>query len=267
MLGMSPAMDAALAFSTPYPVVRLTDLRTDTTDTNVYTFTACQIDLGGSLTSADDEILTNAHVRAASKRALVVAVHGEDAAATFNVSGVTLGGVSGTEHYDRGGAGAGVLVNTACYIFFPDTLGSITTTDIVVTFSENVTSCAIAVISIENIRKFDPNTSGADTTGTGDLTVATTATSYTIPGFPVYLAFSTINATGEAVSFVLNYGSGAGGSLPQPQLLYESDNGEMGYAGAWAWSYPAGSHAGASWTISWSGTADADAIAVPTLRV
>lgn len=257
-----------LAFQTPIPRVVLTDLRSDVSDATTYTFTACQVDIWPTLSFADT-LGTNPYVISSSRSFVAVAIHGEDAAATFGVTSVTLGGVAGTEIHDRGGAGAGILVNTAFYVWATEALQGITTTDIAVTFSEAVTGCAIGVMSISNVAAFITTVAGLDTTGNGTLTLTAFAVADTTGVKGIHFCFSTINAAGEALAISLNANTIVPTDASQAILLYEGSNAEFGYAGAYAYvtQTAAGEVGGGSWTLSWDGTANADAIAPRVVRI
>jgi hypothetical protein len=227
------------------------------------------VDLGGTLSFADT-FGTNPYAISSSRSFVVVIIHGEDSAATFGVSGVTLGGVAGSELYDRGGAGAGVLVNTAVYAWATEALQGITTTDIAVTFSEAVTGCAIGVLSVSNVGTFIATVpGGTGNTGSGLISLAPTPPTDITGVKGLCLCGSTINAAGEAVTFdALANGLNPTGAS-QSILLYEGSNAEFGYAAAYAYvtQTGAGSIGFTKWDVSWSGTANADAIAPTPIRV
>lgn len=155
------------------PSVKLTDLRNDVSDLTTYTFTNCAIGpitfgVAGAGTPIPGQVL-----RSSGFRNIAVIVHGEDAATSFSVTGVTIGGVSGTEQIDR--VGATSAINTAIYTWAGSTLDGIANTNIAVTWSEAITSCAIGVLSIENMPML-VGLSSASAVGTGVMNAAVTGT-------------------------------------------------------------------------------------------
>lgn len=252
MLSMSPVAHS-LVYKRAAPRIRVLDVREDVTDLTTYTFTACNIDLGGTGSETGDVYGTNPHVRVNSKAAIIVLVHAEDAATTFSVNSVTIGGVSGVEQQDRGGGTN--AINSATYSWNTAALFGITTTDIVVTFSEAVTGCAIGVLLVENIG-LHIRMHGGGNTGTAAFNVSTTAS----PDEPYYF---------QLVATTQSAGSGAETALFEncfnnsinfpPMLLYEASNAEFAYAAAWTYTAhycPAGQD---RMRVDWSGTSAFDA--------
>ena len=256
-------MDLAM-LSRPRPDVKLLDVRSDVTNLTTYTFTSVNLgDLGGTMSTSGDAYSANPHVKAKSRKMVAVIVHGEDAATTFGVNSVTIGGVAGTENIDRGGAT--VLVNTAIYWWPTSALQGITSTDVVVTFSEAVTSCAIGVVLIDNIGLIiDLGPSTAQDAGTGTMQITITPALANSTSDAVILFGSTCATGTETVQFNSdNTGLATSiGCQGMPiNTLYDSSNAEIAFAAGWTWipAYPAGAFN--SFTIVWSGTGACDAVA------
>jgi hypothetical protein len=142
---MIPHPFLTLLLDIPYPRVSVLDAVVDETDQTTYTFTGCNVFSGGS--SRDQGVWPGCRSRA--HKLIIVAVHGLNDTTTFDVTSVAIGGVSGTERIDRGGTTN--AVNSAIYSWEASALSDITNTDIVVTWSEAVTACAIGVVIVEGI--------------------------------------------------------------------------------------------------------------------
>lgn len=248
------------------PFVEVHDIKESVSDLTTYTFTSCQMPIIGtsiqrSSTTADFDV----QHRSPSHRTIMCIVHGEDAAITFGVSGVTLGGVAGSEDVDSAGASASHL--TSIYRWHGLSLDTITTTDVVVTFTEAVTSCAICLLSVYNV----PNLSVADssdtaTSGTGDLVLNTgqgSANTFYVDGPNWVVSASTCATGGGTETPEVNIVTQS--SIYHPTLLYQRSNAEMDYAAWFTWSpqYNADNRFGwAGQTVSWSGAGSASLVAV-----
>lgn len=155
------------------PKVTLTDLREDISNLTVYTFSGCNISYGagGTLSSeSSDNVIAGAngsYPRASSRSIIIVTIHAEDAALTFGISGVTLGGVAGSEEADRGGGTS--AINSGLYWWRTADIVNITNTDIVVTMTEAVTGCAIGVLRIDNIGTAQKSGTNSGNVGTGEI--------------------------------------------------------------------------------------------------
>lgn len=243
-------------FRSPIPQVKLYDVKSDVGNLTTYTFSNCSIpDLG----SDDDNgvFQTNPHQRSPSRKTLVIIVHAIDALTVYTVSTVTLGGVGVSLHADGGG---GIVANTAVAYDPASKYRGITTTDVVVTFSEAITSCAISILVVSNIGVQNSFGSVANN-GTGVFTAAPSVTAFAAETFPVFILGSTCvtAAGGETVSFSpLNSGCVA------PMLLYEASHAEATFAAAWTYSpqWNAGNTVPLDMNVSWSGAGAADCTGV-----
>jgi len=239
------------------PFVRLLDVRESTTNATTYTFTSVSAPpQRGCPSVASETYGASPHLRSATRSLLAVIVHAEDAAVTFGVSSVTFGGVGGTERVDRGGGTS--AINTAIYTWTGDLLGAVTTTDVVVTFSEAVTGCAIGVVEISNIgaAEIGSSTSGS---GTGILTFSPSPsiTQYGETSIGLYASTMITGASSETFSTgIINGATPNGGS---PIVLYEGQNAEFAYAAAFSLSnqYTADGNAFAI-ASEWSGATAGD---------
>jgi hypothetical protein len=212
-------------------MVRLLDVQNLATDLTTYTFTGVNCgEFGTTLTNSADAYGTNPHQRSTGRKAIVVIVHGEDAATTFGVSGVTLGGVAGVELVDRGGGAT--AINTAIYIFHTDGLQGITSTDIAVTFSEAVTACAIGVLEVSNFGLVVANGT-ATAVATGNLVLAPTMSAVNSDRNMLFIVGTTaVQVVGEFLSVTTPSGS----VHSSPELLYDRSNAEISYAALWTYS-------------------------------
>lgn len=236
------------------PMVKLCDVRSDTTDLTTYTFTAVNLgDLGSVASIAGDAYGVNPHMRSNGRKMIVVVIHGEDAAVTFGVTSCSIGGVAGTECADRGGGTN--AINTATYSWDTNALQGITNTDVVVVWTEAITGCAIGVLSVENIGLAQLFATAA-TNGTSLITASPSRSLTNDDTFAVAVMGSTNLTSTETATF----GSGTGG-LCNPMLLYSSDNGEFAYAAAWAYSAQwCGGIASYPTTVGWSGASGMDLV-------
>lgn len=244
------------------PQVKLLDLREDTSDLTTYTFANCVVSPTGG--TADFNYNTNdprnlPRLRSTTRSAIVVIVHAEDALATFGVSSVTLGGVSGVERVDRGGGTN--AINTAIYSWTTDIIEGITNTDIVVTFSEAVTGCAVAVIEVSNIGPFFLMSVSAQT-ATGPIGLNGNGAQEFISAVAVIGSTMITGAGSEVFTFSAN-------SNPHsnfyPVMLYEASNSEFAYAGGYAINKNVNGQYGVSEfriSVDWSGATAGDAAAV-----
>lgn len=223
------------------PEVKLQDVRSDTTDLTTYTFTDVNIgDLGTAMSVPSGNYANQAVWRSPTNRTIAVMVHSEAAAVTWTVTSCTIGGVAGVKAVDRGGAT--VAINSAIFLFGASILQGISNTNVVVTMSKAVTSCAIGVISIENISYTRDAGIGTGTgqTATGSAVGTggtTTSTDNSVVGLGL-LSAST-HATGlETVQFTVRPDNQSG--CQEPYLLYDQSNAEIGFAAAWTYSpnYP-----------------------------
>lgn len=230
-----------LLLKTSMPQVKVTDVRSDITDLTTYTFTNVNLgDLGTQTTPTLGNYNDQSVLRSPTNRTIAVMVHSEAAAVTWTVSTCTIGGVAGVKPIDRGGATT--AINSAIFLYNAASLQGIANTDIVVTFSKAITSCAIGVVSIEN---FNYNRNGALGTGSANSAAgaavstggSTTSTENSVAGTMV-LACSTHTTGLETVQFTARPDAQSGNY--EPYLLYDQNNAEIGFAAAWAYNpgYP-----------------------------
>lgn len=232
----------ALLLDRKGPTVRLLDLQTSATDLTTYTFTGCNLNLGASPSIAGDDYLTHPMLRSAQKTGIVINVHGLDAATAYTVSSIKIGGaggVAGTVIVDTGGSLLG-----SCATFYWDTLalGGIANTDVVVVFSEAVTSCAIGIVEIGNLALFKSIGGFATSTTAGEAIFA-----YDVPSadavdvYTILLGAMTCEAASNVPVDLKGMAPTVNTVLPDssrpPELLYEGSNGEFAYAAAYAISY------------------------------
>lgn len=231
-------------------------------DLTTYTFSAMHIPRPGAVEFNSDFANSDfPHLKARSRELVVVIVHGEDAAANFGVSSVTIGGIAGMEAVDRGGATN--AINTAVY-FWRSSLFGITNTDVVVTWSEAVTSCAVGVLLV-NCMSLAAVPAGATATGTGDLSLAINASLTSMDGLNT-CAIAGATCAGETET--CDWRVSAAGANEAPVMLYEGSNAEMAWSGAWSRmsQYQGGNGAAtANMTASWSGAGAGDAAGIIVL--
>lgn len=249
------------------PSVRLLATASNTNDLTAYTFTA--VDIGGfgarhPMGAHENVLLNNPMLSSPGRAAIVVFVHGEDAAATFGVNSVTIGGVSGTEIFDRGGVTQ--AVDSAIYIWSAGDLAGIANTDIVVTWSEAVTSCAIGVVEVSNLRSFGVLASGS-AFGASNLAVTVTGVAdeeAVIGGVVLFCSTCVTGASTEFPSFEI-----AGAAVPpadgfEPCQIYHESNAEIDFAAFYYLisSVDLGGADRSRFQGNWSGAGQADVVAV-----
>lgn len=243
------------------PIVEVLDVRSDTTDLTTYTFTAVSGiagALGSTATIAGDTYAANPHVRARSRKFIQVNVHAIDALSVYTVSTCTIGGVGGTKIVDAGGLSA---ASAAAFIYDTQALQGITSTDVVVTFSEAVTSCAIGVLAVSNIgvlQNVVTNVWG----NTGDLLSSfDTPSPELIEHNALLIGAGTVNAASLLPSSFRNYEGVVEGSRPV-EIAYMSNNAEMSYYCGWTWSpqYNYNNPHTALFAVDYTGTADGVAV-------
>jgi len=229
------------AFSTVFaqqkPRVVLQDLRLDAVGATTYTFTACQLgDFGGTYSAVNTDSFSASSVRTGSKKHIVVLIHSRDAATLFTVNSATLGGVAGTEIADRGGAT--VACSSAIYRWSTEALADITGSNIVVTFSEAITACAISVLLVENVGLLLTGTTASGTaTGTTAITMsATPATLAENTRHMLVIMMSTAFSSVAVPQFTLLDATSLITCMDHPTLLYHGNDGGniINYSAAWS---------------------------------
>lgn len=245
--------------------VVVTDVRGDASDLTTYTFTGCYIgDLGSVATVTGFNWTNECMAQSVGKRVIAVCIHAEDAATVFDVSSVTIGGVAGSEKIDR--AGATVLISSAIYTWSSESLAGVgSVADIVVTFSEAVTACAIGVLNIDNCMSEGSLTSvGGQATGSINLSTGPSATNQFLSPCQIIAATCGTGGGTERIRFDNGQANSRTSSFPAPTLLYEGSVADIDYAAAYtSGSFASGAanstdHYGIS--ASWSGAGNGDAV-------
>jgi hypothetical protein len=227
-----PALNTVL--SPQRPNVTLMHTASSVSALTTYTFTGASLSNFGGTNSFVDGYTTDPNVRIASKKFLAVLVHAEDSATVFSISNVTIGGVSGVEAVDRGGATQ--AINSGIYIFSTDSLAGITSSDVVVTMSEAVTGCAIGVVEVENVSTYGTVTSGSGLSS-GIISADLVAPSLAVTDRNMLiLAASTCLVGTETAQFYFAEQISTTSSFFAPQLLYDLSTANYAYAASWAYS-------------------------------
>jgi hypothetical protein len=142
------ALTAAI-YAKPRPSLVFVGSTFSAVDTDPYTFTAAGLGAPGHF------------------RTIIVGIHCEDAATNYSISSVTVQGFTATQVVASANSPA---IKAALYAV---TVRSGWTGDVVVDFSEGITSCGISVWAAYNL---DSNTAVATTTATADNTGMTVIT-------------------------------------------------------------------------------------------
>lgn len=228
-----------------------------------YTFTAAQVDvpMGANINTTFGAA---EHLRARFDSMIVVCVHGEDSATLFSVSSVTIGAVAGTEQVDRGGATS--AINTAIYTWAAQALADIANTDVVVTWSENITACSIAILVLDNMVQ-TAQIAADVAVGTGALELLPTLAIEPIwPWFVTVIASTCATGGGTEVASLNELSTFANQPLGTnyfPMQMYADSSANIDFAGAVAFSpsVPALNDQ-FGFKVSWSGAGAGDAVAV-----
>jgi hypothetical protein len=251
-------------FARKRPEVKLLDLREDTSALTTYTFTNCNThDIGTTASITGQFTDTVVPSRSTSRKAIAVIVHGKDDALTFDVTGVTLGGVAMTQAVDRNGTT--YAVDTAIFWVASASIADVANTNIAVTFSEAVTGCAIGVVSVDNLSTF-VSIGTASGASAANLTLAP-APSFAARNSQHCMLVGSTHVTGslsERVEFfVASSGVSVASGMQPPILLYEAGNAGFSYAACWSYmpGYTADTSAFAIVT-SWNGAGGFDGAAV-----
>lgn len=255
-----------------FPRVLLLSTANSTSDLTTYTFSA--MDIGGLHAahpfSAEETIpssMPGPPLASSGRKTILAIIHGEDANATFNVSSVTIGGVAGTERVDRGGGTN--AINTAIYSWNPADLAGIANTDVAVTWSEAITSCAVGIVEVSNVRGFGA-AGTMSATGTGLITGALSpiGSADQVIGGAVIMGSTCATGGGtELPEFGFNTGALLTGTDSfNPTTLYEGNNAEIDFAAAYyilpTYQYPGATPRRFEPAVSWSGAGAGDAAAV-----
>lgn len=248
---MTPLLRRVL-FNSPAPRVKLLHFASSASDLTTYTFTNVPLGERGTNGFTSNEVYGDSiMLRTPARKAIVIVVHAEDAAATFSVSSVTAGTVAGIEAVDRGGATS--AINTAIYVFTEAEISQFTNESVVVTMSEAVTSCAIGVLLVENFSVLLLLTS-ATAVGTGALALAPVAS------VDDRFQLCIIGATCVGLeTFAIETFAGQ-----HADILYDNQSAEASYACAWGYSkqFVAAGDTNLSYSCSFSSTGAGDAVAL-----
>lgn len=218
------------AFSTIFrsrtPVVQLLDLMDSVSDLTTYTFS--NRSLARPFSNAGMTLGTDPGQRSSNNSVIIACIHSEDAISTWTVSSVTIGGVAMTVRRDRGGGTQ--LVNSAIFSVYPSALAAITTTDVVVTFSETVACCAVGIFEVSNLAycQFVASSAvGGTGTNTPNPAVTTPAAEHDLSFF--HCGAGTHDTSGTSMQISQGEASGS----YRPTLIYEGSNADMSYAAWW----------------------------------
>lgn len=263
----NPVLNAAMrAAQVRRPYAVLYDLREDLTDLTTYTFTNCilpPVSANPYVQTAtgdnDNLIHSPGHVLT------LIGIHAEDALSAYTVSSVTVGGQTASSGRDNGGLQA---ISSAIFFLNANRRQEATGSDIVVTFSEAITGCAISVVGVHNVASNSaiPFGTGSSATATGVVTVslqggtARTCVDTAMSGFVISTC-----ATGGGTTQPQCTTLGSRSGLYEPVMLYSASNVEFDYAGWFAYSPQMMMDAGADamqTVTSWSGSNTKDAAGV-----
>ncbi len=208
-----------------YPIPTFLDSASDVSDLTVYTFSAMNLRIPfNNFSIASEAQGTGPLVRSKDKAVVIAAVHSEDALATFDITGVTLGGVAGTEVADQAGSG---VSNSALYLWECAALAGISNTDVVVTHSEAVTGCAVDLILVSNL--IQTSSLGSGTASSGNTTLTLTDITKPMVGNSILIYCSTNSDQTTNFNPRNDVNSGGGGG-EQPKILNVNSNAEFAYA-------------------------------------
>lgn len=259
---MLPAHRVLLA--SPYPRAKFLDLRSDTTALTTYTFTGVNIGPRGTSELRTQAVGTDQIMRSPSNKMVCIIVHTKDDAVTWTISSCTLGGVAGGKVVDRGGATN--AINTAIFQWNDGALAGITNTNVVVTASEAVTSCAIGVVSVENFYLANTTTpASASGTATGATNVSTTLNNDSPTLNYCSLVGSTCTTANLAETPIWSPSTGNTNGSFAPIMLYEGGDANMSYSAAFQVAPGYCANQGAAMRLDWSGAGAFD-FAVSCIR-
>ena len=219
------------------PRVRLVDLRSDITNQTTYSFTNIPTTpamSGANLESGGKSICLADSLR----RMLVAVVHSEDSQTSWLILSSSLGGVAADYHVDRGGTTS--AINSGMVIWSSDSLADITNTDFSITFSEAITSCAVAFLEITGLGLDVSDVNGAyAAVGTGLLS-ATITDDTSLNNNPAGMLMkrlaifgSTCVTGGGTELFSVAPGTAFNTSTGGVTILYADSNAEIDYAGGY----------------------------------
>lgn len=233
------------------PRVEVSDLRpADDTDLTVYTFLDCKLPrfFNTSGSTNGDINTTHPHLRTPSRGMLVIPVHSIASLPTWSLTSVTLGGVAGTALSRGGGANP---INTGLAYWDLEALANIANSDVVVTHSKVVQSCAIGVIGVSNLKLME-RIANFSTTGTGAMGATAIPADTRRDTYQWMIGATTINVAGAAVTGFPASSTGTS----NPEFLYSGATAQMAFAAFFACTpgYPGNNTAGTiGMLVDWAG--------------
>lgn len=250
MLNLNPSRQILLKSN--YPRAKFLDLKSDTTALTTYTFTAVNLGPRGTSELRAQSVGTDQIMRSPSNKMVCIVVHTEAAAVTWTITSCTLGGVAGGKLVDRGGATN--AINTAIFQWNDQAIAGIANTNVVVTGSKALTSCAIGVLSFENFY-FANTTSPASASGTGTAAtnIGTTLNNDSPTLNYASIAGSTCATANLAETPIWGVSTGNTNGSFAPIMLYEGGDANMSYSAAFQVAPGYCANQGAAMRIDWSG--------------
>lgn len=216
------------------PKATLLDLKKSTGNSTSYSFTDVNLRIGSNGSFATESLASGsadgAYPHTESEYLLAIIVHQLDSATVFGVNSVTFGGVPLTETIDIGPSAN--LSNTAMYWTTGAALADIATRTVVVTPSESITGCAIAVVGISNFGAAQTRAVGSST-GNGGMPINIGSADIAGPNYFVLGGLTCVGGTQE--NLIWNHMDGDG-PLAGLELLYEDNTTEFSLAGYFAHS-------------------------------
>lgn len=235
-----------------YPRAKFLDLRSDTSALTTYTFTDVTIGPRGTSELRVQSLGTDQIMRSPSNKMVIIIVHTEAAAVTWTISSCTLGGVAGGKVVDRGGATN--AINTAIFQWNDLAIAGITNTNVVVTGSKALTSCAIGVVSVENFYIANTTTpASASGTSTSATNASTSLNNDSITMNYCSIVGSTCATANLAETPIWGVATGNTNGSFAPIMLYEGGDANMSYSAAFQSAPGYCQNQGAAMRIDWSG--------------
>lgn len=212
------------------PTAQVIDIKESTSAATTYTFSGCNLPVGRK--SVGLAYIDTAPLHASSHRAVWVMVHAEDATTNFNVNSVTLGGTALIEEIESSTFTYPVM--TAIYYnWVPD---SYTDNDVVVTFSEAITGCAIGIIEVSSVNSTINGGNVSNNGSSGAYSLTSTVADSEYGNFRYYLMGSTNENSGAECMFSIESLTTQYNSCMHPLNLYSRSNANFSYAAAFAYS-------------------------------
>lgn len=243
------------------PQVKLTDLRSTTTSATTFTFTNCNIDVGSNLSYDGAMLDLPTQHRSALRKFVVAAIHTERTTAGYSISNVTLGGVAGRKDADL--PDVSNQLSTAIWRWPTEIIQGISNTSIVVTMSSFTQTCAVGVMSVENVGNVLEFPASATAVGTGTPVAASISVSPTLESSDSnsLMIIASTGSSGASPAPVANFTPGEDCGYVAPVDVYSRGNGQMTYGVAYAWR-PAYGDLGSSMSVSWADGARCNMVGV-----